>query len=750
MFGVLRPAAAGSRGAVARLGLAALLACVGVSLTAGASSALATNGTVKITKVNQGGDPADVFHFDAAAPHARYATTWAGAFDLKGAGAPTATTKSFTVHANTGSYYTSYGDYVFSEHADAGYELKSVVCKVDGYSAPNSNGSWTVAGTGVSVKVGVDHTVACTFTNQRKTGTIKVKKDLEPATDAGRFDLKVDDAPVATQVGNGGYGKTAVRTGTHTVSESGANLADYVRYTKCLKGTYVVAEGSGDVNVNVGQYDDIVCTIKNVRKAQIVVAKSTVPADTATPKTAFSFTESPNGAAFDLADGASDTRSVEPGKAYTITEADAHALGYKLTDVHCSTGTSDVATRSATVTPAAAETVTCSFTNTKLQPGIKIVKSGPATAYSGDTLDFGFDVSNTGERALHDVQVTDDHCAPVTGPVSKAGGNADDTLDPGETWHFTCSYVATNVMNVDPNPVTNIAHVQARDDQDTKVEDEDSHDTLFFHPAIDIEKSGPATATAGALLTYTLDVRDPGDTAFAAADVAVTDAKCKAAPALQSTNGDTTPDVLNPGDHWTYTCQVQTAAGQTSVVNVADVQGTDEHAKVVTDEDTFTTTLTQPTPPSNPTPTSTPVAPVVAPAAVAPAQQVAGVTETSRPARGTAALRGPRVCPTTRSVKASVSGRQIRRVTFFVRGHKVKTVTKADSNGRFTLTLRTASLPRGANSVPARVGFPAPSQTGARNLPIPIPGCPQALGPQFPGGAGGEPNRPPPPPAGTL
>src|SRR3954468_2145814 len=734
MFGVLRPAAAGSRGAVARLGLAALLACIGVSLTAGASSAFATNGTVRITKVNQGGNPADVFHFDAAAPHAKYPTTWAGAFDLKGAGAPTATTKSFTVHANTGSYYTSYGDYVFSEHADAGYELESVVCKVDGYSTPNSNGSWTVAGTGVSVKVGVGHTVACTFTNQRKTGTIEVVKDLEPATDAGRFDLEVDGTPVATQVGDGGYGKTTVTTGTHTVGEDGANLAEYVRHTKCLKGTYVVAEGPGDVNVAVGQYEDIVCTIENVRKAKLVVAKATVPADTATPKTAFSFTESPDGAAFDLTDGASDTRSVEPGKAYTITEADAHALGYELTDVHCSNGTvGEPASRSVTVTPAAGETVTCSFTNTKLQPGIKIVKSGPATAYSGDTLDFGFDVSNTGERPLHDVQVADDHCAPVTGPVSKAGGNADDVLDPGETWHFTCSYVATNVMNVDPNPVTNIAHVHARDDEDTKVEDEDSHDTLFFHPAIDIEKSGPATATAGALLTYTLDVRDPGDTAFAAAHVAVTDAKCKAAPALQSTNGDTTPDVLNPGDHWTYTCQVQTAAGQTSVINVADVTGTDENGKVVTDEDTVTTTLAQPTPPSNPTPPSTPVAPVVTPAAVAPAQQVAGVTQTSRPARGTAALRGPRVCPTTRSVKASVSGRQIRRVTFFVRGHKVRTVTKADGNGRFTLTLRTASLRRGANSVTARVEFTAASQTRTRNLRIRTPRCAQAVRPQFPG-----------------
>jgi hypothetical protein len=724
MFGVLRPAAAGTRGAAARFGLVALLACVGVSWTAGASSAFATYGTVKIKKVNEGGDQTDLFHFDAPS------AIKAGGFDLKGG----ETYVNSRVHANTGSY--SYlGDYDVSEPASDKYELKSVDCTVDGgYNKPISYGSATRYGNGVKIRVGVDHLVYCVFTNQRNTGTITVKKDLVPATDAGRFDLKVDGSPVATNVGDGGYGKTTVLTGTHTVGESGANLADYVRYTKCVKGAYVVAEGSGDVNVPVGKDDDVVCTIKNVREAQIVVAKSTVPADTATPKSAFSFTESPNGAAFDLTDGASDTRSVEPGKAYTITEADAQALGYKLTAIQCSTGTSDVATRTATVTPAPGETVTCTYTNTKLQPAIQIVKSGPATAYSGDTLDFGFDVTNPGERPLHDVQVTDDHCSPVVGPVSKAGGNDDDILDPGETWHFTCSYVATNVLHVDPNPVTNVAHVQALDDEQTKVQDQDQHDTLFFHPAIDIAKSGPATATAGALLTYTLDVTNPGDMPFAKGDVAVTDAKCAAAPALQSTNGDATPDVLNPADKWTYTCQVQTAAGQTSVVNVADVEGTDQNGKVVTGEDTFTTTLTQPTTPTTTTTTTTTTTPVTTTAATpAPARQVAGVTQSSRPARGTAALRGPRVCPTTRTVKATVSGRQIRRVTFFVRGHKVRTVTKADRNGRFTLTLRTASLRRGANSVVARVEFAAASQTRTRNLRITVTRCAQAVRPQFTG-----------------
>ena len=72
-------------------------------------------------------------------------------------------------------------------------------------------------------------------------------------------------------------------------------------------------------------------------------------------------------------------------------------------------------------------------------------------------------------------------------------------------------------------------------------------------------------------------------------------------------------------------------------------------------------------------------------------------------------------------------------MTFFVRGHKVRTVTKADRNGRFTLTLRTASLRRGANSVRARVEFTAASHTRTRNLRITVTRCARAVRPQFTG-----------------
>jgi hypothetical protein len=497
MLGAFRSADAGPRGAAARIGLAALLACIGLTWTAGATSAFATYGTVKITKVNEGGDPADSFHFNAST-----AIKSTGGFDLKGG----ESYSSSTVHANAGAY--SAAAYNVSEPASDKYELKSLVCSVTAaYNKPKYGSATTdVANRAVAIKVGVGEKVDCTFTNQRKTGTITVKKVLVPATDTGKFDLQVDGKNVATQVGNNGYGSTTVASGTHTVGEAGANLGDYSSSTSCKNAAgYEVAKGSGVLNVAVAGKDAITCTITNTRKTgTIVVKKQLMP--------------STDAGLFDLqVDG--DTVATQVGDGGT---------------------------------------------------GSKVVNTGSHT-------------------------------------VGETGANLAD---------YTSS-------------------TSCKDATDTEV------------------------------------------------------------------------------------------AKGTGVVDVT-----------VGDGDTITCTITntrkpKPTPPSTPQPPSTPTAtPTPQPA---PAQAVAGVKTVSRPARGTAALQGPRACPRTTSVSASVRGRQIRRVTFFVRGHKVKTVTKAQ-NGRWTLTVRTSSLRRGANAVTARVEFTKASQTKTRTLRITITRCAaQVVQPQFTG-----------------
>ena len=102
------------------------------------------------------------------------------------------------------------------------------------------------------------------------------------------------------------------------------------------------------------------------------------------------------------------------------------------------------------------------------------------------------------------------------------------------------------------DPIHNTVTTTGKSPGGNTVNDTDSHDTDLLHPAIDIEKTGPATATAGDVLTYSLTVTNPGDMSFASDKVVVTDPGCDDQPTQTSVNGDASPGSLDPGDTWTY------------------------------------------------------------------------------------------------------------------------------------------------------------------------------------------------------
>ena len=64
------------------------------------------------------------------------------------------------------------------------------------------------------------------------------------------------------------------------------------------------------------------------------------------------------------------------------------------------------------------EWVKCYVTNAPKppdqHPAIHVVKDGPATAHSGDTLTFSYTVTNPGDVPLTNVTATDDKCSPLT------------------------------------------------------------------------------------------------------------------------------------------------------------------------------------------------------------------------------------------------------------------------------------------------------------------------------------------------
>src|SRR5207247_1947660 len=87
----------------------------------------------------------------------------------------------------------------------------------------------------VSVKAA--DTQHCTLTDTPKSRTIEVRKSLFPTSDSGKFNLLVDDAVKATNVGNNGTtGLVSVEAGQHGVSETagtGSSLGDYTSSIDC-------------------------------------------------------------------------------------------------------------------------------------------------------------------------------------------------------------------------------------------------------------------------------------------------------------------------------------------------------------------------------------------------------------------------------------------------------------------------------------------------------------------------------------
>ncbi len=256
------------------------------------------------------------------------------------------------------------------------------------------------------------------------------------------------------------------------------------------------------------------------------------------------------------------------------------------------------------------------------------------------------------------------------------------------------------------------------------------------HPAIHVVKDGPATAAPGDTLTFSYTLTNPGDVPLTG--VTASDDKCSPLTRTGSNAADTT---LDPGDTWTYTCSyaLQWSQGDANpVVNTVTTCGTPPGGGApggpapVCDTDQHSTTVV---PPSTTPPSTTPETPAQG-AGTAPATsqtpQIAVSPVRVRP--GSARLSGPKGCPTTSAVAASVSGRRIVKVTFYVDGKKVKTLTKANRNGRWVLPMNVKRFAFGTHRVRVTVQFAKSSQTKAKTLRLSFNRCHSAnVTPKFTG-----------------
>ena len=224
-------------------------------------------------------------------------------------------------------------------------------------------------------------------------------------------------------------------------------------------------------------------------------------------------------------------------------------------------------------------------------------------------------------------------------------------------------------------------------------------------PAISLAKSGPASASAGSDVPFTLTATNPGPQPLT--NVTISDPRCDAtAPVLQSQknsagNDDASKASLDPGDVWVYTCSSHTAPTDTTLHNVATVTGQ---------------------PPSGP--------PINATASADVPLVRQGVLPLLP---GAAQLRGPTGCVSNATHVLTVRGKRIARVTFYVDGRYIGTRTRPNRGTAYTVTVRGSRLRRGSHVVTARVTYLPDTNPQTKILRLSFARCARSVTPKFTG-----------------
>jgi len=164
---------------------------------------------------------------------------------------------------------------------------------------------------------------------------------------------------------------------------------------------------------------------------------------------------------------------------------------------------------------------------------------------------------------------------------------------------------------------------------------------------------------------------------------------------------------------WTYSCSVQTAAGDTAVHNVAQVVASDPGGASAQASDDADTTLTQQ---------------IVSPATEQPGQLVLG----ARIGPGSARLLGPTGCA-ARAFNARVKGVKMASVVFVLDGNVVKRLHKV---GTKTVALRVnpSKLRIGVHRLVVHITFQPGSGTKPKTMRLSFQRCGRKLvAPRFTG-----------------
>ena len=374
---------------------------------------------------------------------------------------------------------------------------------------------------------------------------------------------------------------TGLGVGTYQLSEKSVDGYTPTKWS-CTSGL-----SYGKVTVKLG--DDITCTITNDdQQGKLVVNKVVIndnsdPTDITDEKEANDFSFRVSGDTTDYAFVNSNDNTLLGSKelklnagSYTVTENETE--GYTMTDTTCDS-----------VEVKNGATTYCTITNDDIaHPQIKVEKFGPDSAYEGDTVLYMFVVTNPGDVALNNVFVSDNIAENET--YSYGDTNMNGLLDTNETWVYFADYTIPadtqdNVVNVvtvcaqenkpmiwdllnfdDSEDETVVVQPVCVNEEGECIEGNvcatDDHSLDVVHPQINVVKTGPATALAGTIVTYTFTVTNAGDIALDT--LTVEDSITGTATYVSGDTNDN--DVLDLDETWIYTADYTIPADQTAPV----------------------------------------------------------------------------------------------------------------------------------------------------------------------------------------
>ncbi|NNF29287.1 MAG: hypothetical protein HKN73_18825 [Gemmatimonadetes bacterium] len=401
-------------------------------------------------------------------------------------------------------------------------------------------------------------------------GKIIIEKVTVPDTDTDTdFDFDGDDPGdlLDQTIKNGESYEQVLEAGTYNVTEtvpSGWELTDITCVDPSGGTTDNEATATASIDLEAGE--TVTCTFTNTQLGEIIVAKETLPdGDTQS----FDF-DGPDDFDPSLTDGTSDNLSVAPGQ-YEIAET--VPAGWALTDITCvdATGNSsgDTGTGVASYDVAPGETVTCTFTNTKL--GKVIVEK--QTMPDGDTQEFTFDGPEDFDPTLTDGQTDELEVLPGNYTVTETNIPAewmlgsiqcDDGDSTGDTGTATATYMVAageEVTCTFTNTEGGTIIVEKQTDPDGSTTEFDFDGPEDFDPTLTDDQTDMLAVVPG---TYTVTEMVPEN--WTLTDISCTD-----------------PTGDSSGNTGTATATFEVAAGETITCTFTNT----EDAKIIIVKETL-------------------------------------------------------------------------------------------------------------------------------------------------------------------